>query len=680
MARSSATSVRPGYVHTSGRMRELAACVVAAAIAGACGSVTPATVSPSAAVVGPGASATPVASAAPASSADRADTIRIGWQQGTALDGFRGPNLQVALPSLSFTSVAYSALFRFDGRYNPVPDLAAGPCVPQADARVIRCRLVETTFHDGSPLTAEDVAYSERLFDAVLGASGSFDEVRVIDCRTVEFVLSQPDATFVTTMLAAWPIFSKSNVEVFYADFRERSRGLTGKSVQGLVDAINEDLDADPPDCTSRLGEADGLLATFGVHLYREDYRQANGTFDPCAYLAAANGRFPYLVQALDSNGLEAVMGAVIGFLAPFRPLVGTGPYRYVSQTADRVHLEAFTGYHGGPATTRYLDFVPARADGSDLEAGTLDVIQGAELGTAFQATAASQRLRVALPPAQTIFGLLFNVRPGQLFADVSLRRAVQRCIDLPQVVDAATGGRGNPLSAPVLPGTWAAADLPILPRDVPAARQLIEDAGWRSGPDGVYAKGGVRLSAHILVRADDPVPARARAAEMIAFQARDCGMALDLLPRAWSDIQTMMADYPHDVPGTKTPFDLYMWGGALAGPDPDMGLSGFASSSVTDAQHSNENGDHPNIGGYKDPVFDRLVEAARATYDVAERARLSVQAQQELAAMQPVLWLWSGTAYDAVRSAVATVDGPLDLTAPNWAWQPERWIVAAGP
>jgi hypothetical protein len=28
------------------------------------------------------------------------------------------------------------------------------------------------------------------------------------------------------------------------------------------------------------------------------------------------------------------------------------------------------------------------------------------------------------------------------------------------------------------------------------------------------------------------------------------------------------------------------------------------------------------------------------------------------------------------VRSAVATVDGPLDLTAPNWAWQPERLVI----
>ena len=40
------------------------------------------------------------------------------------------------------------------------------------------------------------------------------------------------------------------------------------------------------------------------------------------------------------------------------------------------------------------------------------------------------------------------------------------------------------------------------------------------------------------------------------------------------------------------------------------------------------------------------------------------------------MLFLWASNTYDVVRSAVATVDGPLDLSAPNWAWQPERLVV----
>jgi len=65
------------------------------------------------------------------------------------------------------------------------------------------------------------------------------------------------------------------------------------------------------------------------------------------------------------------------------------------------------------------------------------------------------------------------------------------------------------------------------------------------------------------------------------------------------------------------------------------------------------------------------------ATYDQATRASLYRQAQQEVGAQLPNIFLWEYGTYDVVRSAVSTVDGPLDLTKPNWSWQPERIVVA---
>jgi ABC-type transport system substrate-binding protein len=82
-------------------------------------------------------------------------------------------------------------------------------------------------------------------------------------------------------------------------------------------------------------------------------------------------------------------------------------------------------------------------------------------------------------------------------------------------------------------------------------------------------------------------------------------------------------------------------------------------------------------MGGFSDPAFDRLVTEAGVTYDQAERTRLYRQAQEELAARLPALFLWNQALTNAVRPTVATVDGPLDLTLPNWAWQPERLVVA---
>jgi len=131
---------------------------------------------------------------------------------------------------------------------------------------------------------------------------------------------------------------------------------------------------------------------------------------------------------------------------------------------------------------------------------------------------------------------------------------------------------------------------------------------------------------------------------------------------------------YPHDIPGTKTPFDLYVGGWGPVLPDPSDPLGIYVSSNVSDAK----NPGGYNFGGFSDPAYDRLLAAGAATYDQAERARVYLQAQEELAAQQPVIFLFVPTATDAIRSAVTTVDGPLDLTALYWAWQPERMVVAA--
>jgi len=261
-------------------------------------------------------------------------------------------------------------------------------------------------------------------------------------------------------------------------------------------------------------------------------------------------------------------------------------------------------------------------------------------------------------------------VRPGRLFADIALRRALQLCIDIPRDVDAASGGTGIGVYGPVIPGSWADdPDLSRPDRDPAAAKELIEGAGWQLGADGTYARDGVRLAATIPVRAEDW--ARTKIADLIAKDALDCGMDLDPAPTSW-DVLRGFLQYPHNVPGSDTPFDLYV---GVWVTDPDPGTSPeFLSTQVSDADHP----DALNFTGFADLEVDRLVAAAMATYDQAERASLYRQVQQELAAQVPYVFLWASDGYDIVRAAVATVDGPLDLTAPYWAWRPERLVVAA--
>ena len=667
-------------MHTSDRRGARAwgaAALLVAALASGCGS-QPATPMPTAA-------ATPVVTPAPTPApVAYADTLRIGvnlgasrsWQPLTEFGSY---------PALTFGRLVYSSLYRYGARGNLVPDITDGPCfVPGADGTVIRCRLIETTFHDGTPLTADDVAYTYQIMSRPVmgGTPSTLTEVRAVDPRTVDFVFSSVDATCQSCVLPQIPIFSRHSIDEAVAAFDEATKDLTAEGLDKLADDINAEISRDPPVCSdARLGEVEAIYRKLGydILLHHEDGLKENGEYDVCSALGwgainldtSTNWGGGSIGYALSQTGIDRVAG-IVGQMAWGRPdiFVGTGPYRYVSQDADSVHFEAFAGYHGGLAATRYVDFVRPTGDGSDLVAGTVDILSDASLGTAFEATAAGHGVHVLHSPRFWSFVLTFNVREGRLFADVNLRKALQLCIDLPRDVDAATGGVGVAIYSPVIPGSWGDdPDLPKPDRDVAAGKRLIEASGWTLGSDGVYARGKLPLAAKIIVR---DVADRVKMADLIAAQARDCGMDLEsLVIDDYGDLVT----YPHHIPGTETPFDIVVVG-LGSDVDPGNALSWYASSEVSDAKHP----DAANMGGFSDPAFDRLLAEAKVTYDQAERTRLYRQAQEELAARLPALFLWNMALTNALRSTVATADGPLDLTVPNWAWQPERMVVVSNP
>ena len=72
------------------------------------------------------------------------------------------------------------------------------------------------TFHDGSPVTADDVVYSiERILAMKKGAYAMFSGIvapgstKAVDARTVRFTLSKPYAVFTSTLSELWVVNSK---------------------------------------------------------------------------------------------------------------------------------------------------------------------------------------------------------------------------------------------------------------------------------------------------------------------------------------------------------------------------------------------------------------------------------------------------------------------------------------
>ena len=327
---------------------------------------------------------------APTSGAEaaRTDTLRIGFVPG-ALErtyglyaGFRHASDRFPWGIVLPPGVAHAALYRPDDRFEPIPDLADGPCEPrESDGTVIRCRLVEATFHDGTPVTAEDVAYTYQVFqhrppflpDASRQASGGAGRRRAD--RGLRALGAGPDVP--DGVAPAHPDPAAPCRGGLVRRVHGRHRWAQGGGPHEAGRPIEDEIARDPPVCSPRLEAVSALIDRIGITVYREDFTDAaTGTLDACQYMAVASGYIRQTAVAMGKTGLDAVAAAWQLLGIDWRP-IGAGPYRFVSEDAGGMHFEAWPAYHGGPPATRYLDFVATTADGNGLADGTVDILQG---------------------------------------------------------------------------------------------------------------------------------------------------------------------------------------------------------------------------------------------------------------------------------------------------------------
>ena len=597
----------------------------------------------------------------------------------------------------------HDALYRFDEHVRPVPSLARS-CDPSTDGLTITCQLIDASFQSGDPVTADDVVFTYRVMladtqvdspfynwcsacnlavirDCVNTVGGGpplacpsevLESVSRVDTRTVAFHLRRPFAPFFTLALPGIWIDSERVVRAAYEGFRAKVAALDAKDLAGEASRLADQFFAPAGNCTPLIQEAAQMVATAGLLVPdRAEYAYLpNGEFDPCGYAAKLGVELTEASASLGADDITAI-AHVYRDLAFDRLPVGAGPYRLTRYDADkRIELTAFSAYHGGRPATQTIVFqlYPDEAAAADAVAtGQADWVELPH-ATSFRALRELSTLRTGQRPRPDYRMLRYNVRPGQLFADVRLRQAIERCIDKKSIVAAATDGFGVPAYADVAPGTWPYdGQIPKPDRDVAAARALIEAAGWTAGVDGIYQKRSKRLAATIYLRHD--AQDRVKFVEILALQARQCGMDLQPSQGDFGPDLLSISTWPNHAPATDRPFDLYFyaWG---AGWDP---LSdNFSSAAIT--SEAQEFGD--NFGGYSDPRIDDLLARMETTYDLATRAHLFAQYQEILAEQQPALFAWFTTQAQATAGGLRTVDGPIDLDVPLWYAFPERLVL----
>jgi ABC-type transport system substrate-binding protein len=582
--------------------------------------------------------------------------------------------------------LVYNALYRYDEALTAVPDLAAEPCDVADDQVTIRCTIVEASFHNGAPLTANDVAFTFELgrrvpecgFGLDVCLSQMLASATAVDERTVEFRLTAPNATFVTVALAGVFIESQAAVEAAYAPLGERAATLDAAEYAAAADAIAEQLASDQPDCAAPLANAEKLLQESGLGpLPRELFHRADGTLDECMYLDLTGTALHHIGESLGASGLDAIALAYRA-LPSNRAPIGTGPWRFVGiEDGNRMVLEAFEAYHRGrPATPRiemriYRGDPAAPRDG--LVNGELDWVHiPAPFVGLYEELRDDPDLRFASFPDFNFYMLAYNLRPGMLFSDPNLRAAVELCIDKPATVDAATDGTGDVIYSPIEPASWAyQPDLTRPERDVAEARRLIELSGWVEGEDGIYRSEERRLATDVFVTAEDEP--RVAFMDLVSEQVRDCGIHLNVVAADSDTVLAPIGEYPHIPGGRSEPFEAHFIGW-IHGFDPHDDL--WHSSSIS----SEEQPLGINFMGFSDPRVDELLEQGIATYDQRDRARIYRELQVILAEERPVLFGWASRQDEALDARLRLTDGELNPAARQWFWELEKLVLAEAP
>ena len=592
------------------------------------------------------------------------------------------------LPTSWITGLIYTALYQPNYKVAYVPLAADGQPEVSADGLTWTVKIKSgIKFHDGSPLTADDVKFSFDLLgskncrvnpDSCSAVSDNVASVTVKDPLTVVFVLKQPYAPFLSSALGTL-IMPKAAIEASFARFQAAAGSIPIADVTALVKEVGDATTADactapadapkdwapPASClfSTYTAKLEAMLDSAKITKVNKAGYNTGGTtgtdFDPESYAQGLYGQITDLETTLSTSAIDQIAAAqrIIDF---GQNPVGAGPYKFVKYTAgESVELAAFRDYFGGstkvdPAKIPAKAFAVVIRDSAAATAalGT-DTIQWQPKieSDAFTTLKGNSKVQVAEYADNGYYFIGFNVRDGQLYADKALREAFSMCIDHDQSVNVATGGNGVPVYANTPPFSWAFnPDVKKYVLDVAGAKTKIEASGWALGSDGIYAKAGKRLSSILYVRVGRPQ--RLAFAQLAKDQLKACGIDITVQE---GDLNTVLHPKVLDYPNA---FDLYLggWSTAL---DPDD-YSIFNSGEIPTAQNKQAN----NFVGWKNTTADQLLSDARKEPDQAKRKDLYFQFQTLIHDELPYYFLWADKAHTGLSARIGTQNEPLDLTS----------------
>ncbi|MDG9700953.1 ABC transporter substrate-binding protein [Streptomyces sp. DH37] len=290
---------------------------------------------------------------------------------------------------------------------------------------------------------------------------------------------------------------------------------------------------------------------------------------------------------------------------------VGTGPYVLTGWSrGEKLTFEANPDYWGGAPEVERLTMAIIKDDdvrATRLRSGDLDA---AVLPPALADTFAKDDGRRVIRAKTADFRAVTLPTAGGVTGDRAVRRALDTAVDRRAIVDSVLGGAGRAAYGPVpTDSPWFAKGTERR-HDPREAEEILDEAGWRTGEDGVRRKDGRRAAFTLWYPSGDRL--RQEHALAYASDAKEIGIDITVESGTWEVIEPRMKD------------DAVLSGGGSPA-DPDFDLYPLLHSSLALDGFN-------NMAAYDNPDVDRALEEARRTDDRAARAEAYATVQRELA------------------------------------------------
>ena len=267
-----------------------------------------------------------------------------------------------------------------------------------------------------------------------------------------------------------------------------------------------------------------------------------------------------------------------------------SGSGRYILKQWDRgqqVILEANPDYYGGEPLMKKVTILFMEEDAAFLaaQAGQVDLaytsatysdqqIEGYSLAS--YATVDNRGFNLPAVPEQT--DAQGRTVGNDLTADVRVRQAINMGIDRQEMIDHVLNGYGSPAYSVCDQMPWYS-EASEVEHDPEGAAALLDEAGWKTGDDGVREKDGVKAELNLLYSAGDSV--RQALAADFADQLGKLGISCTLEGVGWDTAYDRALSDPLIWGwGAHTPMELYNIYHTAAGSDWAL-YSPYASDAV---------------------------------------------------------------------------------------------------